>query len=164
MTIRRQPSDFRVVERLDRAFAAALAMEPSQGTPFAVYRLSKTSLTTPEAVSQFAKRLGAGQGDVEYGGLKDKHAETLQHVSVVVRGKEQAARLPSGVAAPGWTAERVGWSGQAMSAKVIAANAFTLVVRDLSKTESDNMTRRSRRLLAPAAAGEETSTTLLFTN
>jgi len=165
VTIRRQPSDFRVVERLDAAFSAALQPTPSKGTPFAIYRLDKTSLTTPEAVSQFAKRTGAGSGAVEYGGLKDKHACTSQFVSIAARSGAEASRLPPTAASStgetddrgGWTAARIGWSALPMSAKAIGANGFTLVVRDLSKTESDEMTRRSRRLIT--AEG-----TLLFTN
>jgi tRNA pseudouridine13 synthase len=166
LTIRRQPSDFRVIERLDAAFAESLRPQPSQGTPFAIYRLSKTSLTTPEAVTQLGKVLGAGQGMVEYGGLKDKHAETTQHVSVAVRSGKEAAKLPPTVSSSSgaWSAEQIGWSAQPMSAKAIAANGFTLAVRDLSKTESDNMTRRSRRLLLPPADAAAPSTTLLFTN
>lgn len=150
MTIRRQPSDFRVEERLETAFAGALRPEPSRATPFAVYSLSKTSLTTPEAVSQFAKVIGAEQGAVEYGGLKDKHAQTTQHVSVAVRSAAEAAKLAAEIASPtgGWSTQRVGWSPAAVSAKAIGANRFTLVVRDLSKEASDKMTRRSRRLVA----------------
>ncbi|MFT3686239.1 MAG: tRNA pseudouridine(13) synthase TruD [Phycisphaerales bacterium] len=158
MTIRRQPSDFRVEERLDQAFAAAVRPDASRETPFAVYVLSKTSLTTPEAVSQFAKGIRAPQGAVEYGGLKDKHAETTQHVSVAVRSAADAAKLPADAVSSsgGWSAHRIGWSPQALSAKAIGANRFTLVVRDLSKEASDEMTRRSRRLV--------TGDTLLFTN
>lgn len=166
MTIRRQPSDFRVEESLDAAFAQALQTVPSQATPFAVYVLHKTSLTTPEAVSMLGKVLRVEAGAVEYGGLKDKHAQTTQHVSIAVPGKEEAANLLATVRQPGWSAERIGWSPQPMSAKAIGANRFTLVVRDLSKTESDNMTRRSRKLLErpPTDAPDAPSTTLLFTN
>lgn len=166
MTIRRQPSDFRVEEHLDAAFAQALQTSPSQGTPFAIYKLHKTSLTTPEAVSMIAKAVRAEAASVEYGGLKDKHAHTTQHISIAAHGRDQAARLPPTVQQPGWSGERIGWSPQPMSAKAIATNRFTLVVRDLSKTESDNMTRRSRKLLErpPPESPDTPSTTLLFTN
>lgn len=164
MTIRRIPSDFRVEEQLDAAFAQALQLAPSATTPFAIYTLDKTSLTTPEAVSMLAKSLRVADDAVEYGGLKDKHAHTTQHISVAVNGKEQAASLPTTAGANAWSAKRIGWSPIAMSAQAIDTNRFTLVVRDLSKTESDNMTRRSRRLLTPAPSPETPSTTLLFTN
>lgn len=168
MTIRRQPTDFRVEEHLDVAFAQALQPTPSQATPYAIYILHKTSLTTPEAVSMLGKYVGAEQASVEYGGLKDKHAHTTQHVSIAVSGKDHAANLPPTIRQPGggWSAERIGWSPEPMSAKAIATNRFTLVVRDLSKTESDNMTRRSRRLLdrPPTDSPDAPSTTLLFTN
>lgn len=163
MTIRKQPTDFRVEENLDAAFAQALQPTPSQATPFAIYILHKTSLTTPEAVSMLGKYVQADQASVEYGGLKDKHAHTTQHVSIAIHGKDQAARLPTTIRQPGWSAERIGWSPEPMSAKAIAANRFTLVVRDLSKTESDNMTRRSRKLLERSAT-DAPSTPLLFTN
>src|SRR5437870_12332522 len=81
MTIRRLPADFLVTERLRDPFARAIG-EPAAGRPHAVYRLTKESLTTPEAASKVAAALGVKGGAVAYGGLKDKHARTIQHVSV----------------------------------------------------------------------------------
>jgi tRNA pseudouridine13 synthase len=79
-------------------------------------------------------------------------------VSVAVRSAADAAKLPADSVSStgGWSAQRLGWSAQPLSAKAIGANRFTLVVRDLSKEASDEMTRRSRRLV--------TGDTLLFTN
>lgn len=160
MTIRRQPTDFRVQERLEPTFAAALQPEPSKAAPHAVYTLHKTSLTTPEAITQLARALGTPSGGVEYGGLKDKHAHTTQHVSVAATSAAQASKIPASATGPEarWTAERIGWSPEPMSAKAIATNRFTLVVRDLARAESDEMARRAR-LLAP-----DPGTSLCFTN
>jgi tRNA pseudouridine13 synthase len=90
MTLRRHPDDFRVRERPSRAFVEALAEQPSRESRHAVYRMTKTSLATPEAVARLAGMLRARAGEIAYAGLKDKHAVTTQLVSVpmvAVRGR-----------------------------------------------------------------------------
>lgn len=90
MTLRRHPDDFRVRERPSQAFVEALAEQPSRESRHAVYRLTKTSLATPEAVARLAGLLRARAGEIAYAGLKDKHAVTTQLVSVpmvAVRGR-----------------------------------------------------------------------------
>lgn len=81
LTIRRHPSDFRVIERPDPAFIASLAVQPSREARYAIYELAKIGLATPEAASQFARALGTRAGMIQYAGLKDKHAETTQLVA-----------------------------------------------------------------------------------
>src|SRR5262245_11380891 len=93
MTIRRQPADFVVEEVLQTAPGSLLAPGWSRAASHAVYRLTKTSLTTPEAVQRLAKALRVKPGEIEYAGLKDKHARTVQHVSLPVQSRGDAARL-----------------------------------------------------------------------
>lgn len=81
LTIRRHPSDFRVIERPDPAFLESLAVQPSREARFAIYELSKVGLATPEATGRFARALGTRAGMIQYAGLKDKHAETTQLVA-----------------------------------------------------------------------------------
>ena len=47
MAIRRSPDDFLVEERLGEAYRASLAERRSEERRHAVFRLEKTSLTTP---------------------------------------------------------------------------------------------------------------------
>lgn len=163
MTIRRQPADFRVEERLN---VQRLMDEcPAEGG-CALYRLTKSSMTTPEAVSRLARALGVKSGMIEYAGLKDKHALTVQHVTVRTRSGDEARRLPARAdIGPGGadgsgafaSAERLGFVESPVQAGAIEANRFTIVVRDLSKQSSAEMERRAGLLsIAPD--------TLLITN
>lgn len=119
MTIRRVPGDFLVREVL-RPHAG--------GGAHAVYELTKESLTTPEAVGKLAHALGVRPGDCAYAGLKDKHAITVQSVSVRPGPKP----LPDRAGEERWSAVRTGSRAGPLSARDIDHNAFEIVVRDLT--------------------------------
>jgi tRNA pseudouridine13 synthase len=149
VTIRRQPADFIVEEIVEPAVEAAWTRErppPAAGPAYAVYRLFKRSLTTPEATSRLAGALGVKPGMVAYAGLKDKHAQTVQHVSVAF---EPGAAPVERAQNEGWRFEFVGWSTEPASAAWIASNTFEIVVRDLTRPQSDEMGRAARALVLP---------------
>lgn len=154
MTIRRVPSDFVVEEELKPGFSRGLGADGGAGR-FAVYRLTKTSIATPEAVAGFSRAMGVKPGAVGYGGLKDKHAVTVQHVSAAV-GKATAR-----VEGRGWWAELIGWSGEGVSTRSVEGNRFRIVVRDLSRGAAEEIGRRAGLLTDPASADE---TRLLIAN
>lgn len=152
MTIRRTPHDFLVDELLTEEFSRALTPTPSLTHAHTVYKLTKTSLATPEAIGFFARALGVRTGLVDYAGLKDKHAHTTQHVSVpldALAGREPPPTLS------GWQGDAsfLGYSPTPLSADCITGNRFTLVVRDLTRHASDEITRRSRLLTPPSDDG-----------
>lgn len=147
MTIRRQPSDFRVEERPAPGFLESLCDRPGRDAPHAVYVLVKTSIATPDAAGFLARELGVRPGQVAYAGLKDKHAETRQLVSVPA-----GRRSPDRVEGRGWSAELLGFVGQAITADCISGNRFVIVVRDLTREQVRTMERRAialRRRDAP---------------
>ena len=76
--IKRTPSDFQVEEILSDELRGLSATSG----PFALYRLSKESLATPEAIGRAARALNVPSGALAYAGLKDKHASTIQHVTL----------------------------------------------------------------------------------
>lgn len=190
MTIRRQPADFQVEEVLEPEFLSRVLQEPAaaaaasggasgRAPTFALYKLRKSSLTTPDAVSRLAKALGVRSNDIEYAGLKDKHALTTQHVSVQIESAERARALPrlvptpiegsgskeaSHEPAPGsWIeAERLGFIDAPLTASAIHRNRFVIVVRDLSRQASDEMERRVALLADPSSNSGEAS--ILITN
>lgn len=74
MKLKCLPEDFRVTELTDR---------PTNGRgPFALYRLTKQSLGTPEAIDAILRRWNLARQQVSYGGLKDRHAVTEQFVTI----------------------------------------------------------------------------------
>jgi len=150
MTIRKQPADFVVRERLGGAFHAGLRAEPGPGGAHAVYEVTKESLTTPEAVAHLARALGVPAGVVAYAGLKDKHAISTQHVSVPAGALRRSAPAPAACAGRGWSARLLGWSPVEATAGAIDGNSFEIVVRDLTRAACDEMDRRAAALALEA--------------
>ncbi|MCC6970698.1 MAG: tRNA pseudouridine(13) synthase TruD [Phycisphaerales bacterium] len=153
MTIRRVPTDFRVDEIATAAFRESLRPAADARALFAVYRLQKTSLSTPEATARLAKALTIKPGDVSHAGLKDKHAHTTQHVSARARDLAAAARFAPEITAPGVHATLAGWSSAPTDASIIESNHFEIIIRGLSRETSDRMARHARALtLIPDSA------------
>ena len=73
MKLRRLPEDFQVDEQTDFELS---------GGPFAVYRLTKRSIGTPEAIASIVERWKVPRRRISYGGLKDRHAITSQHLTI----------------------------------------------------------------------------------
>lgn len=158
VTIRRVPTDFRVEEVSAAVFRASLRPAPDARTLHAIYRLEKTSLSTPEATARLAKSLGIKPGDVAHAGLKDKHAFTIQHVSAKARDLASADRFAPEISASGIRATLAGWTDQPVDASIIDSNHFEIAVRGLSREASDRMTRHAAALTTPDASS------LLVTN
>ena len=73
MKLKRQPEDFQVEE---------LSSFASSGGIFALYRLTKRSMGTPEVVDEILRRWKLPRDRVSYGGLKDRHALTTQFLTI----------------------------------------------------------------------------------
>ncbi|MFZ2873758.1 MAG: tRNA pseudouridine(13) synthase TruD [Phycisphaerales bacterium] len=139
MTIRRLPGDFWVRERLREGVARAMSPEPGPGREVGVWVLMKGSLSTPEATAKLARALGLAPAAVTHAGLKDKHALTEQHVCVRATAADRAE-------GPGWSARRLGFSSQVLTAADIECNEFEIIVRDLGRTACNEMLTRARGL------------------
>ena len=146
MTLRRVPSDFTVRECPVPAFLASLAPTASAVNRNAVYELTKTSLSTPEAVGLISKSIFLRPGSIDYAGLKDKHAVTTQLISIPAKNSRMAADLKPNLVAEGYTARLLGWSATPVTAESISGNTFSLTVRDLTQEASDEMARRAALL------------------
>lgn len=146
MTIRRVPEDFVVDEVLRDDVLKSLAAGPSSRAKFAVYRLTKRSLSTPESVKALANAIGVRAGAVSYAGLKDKYGVTTQHLTAPRESKHVV--FPGHAAGEGWDATLIGWSTEEAEAAWIRRNRFRLVVRALSPSDCQEMDRRARVLSA----------------
>lgn len=135
MIIRRTPQDFRVVERL------APGVVRGDGS-HAIYEVEKTSLTTPEACQRLASQLKLKANKVEYAGLKDKHAVTVQAMSV-----EGLDAPPATLEAPGFRARLIGFLDRHLAAADIERNEFEITVRDATRDQCRSMDRRGEALL-----------------
>lgn len=168
MIIRRTPEDFRVEEVLTGAFAAGLRPDRGASRTHVVYRLTKTSLTTPEATHRLAGSLGLKDGVVEYGGLKDKHAVTVQHVSIPMQ-RDSTLSPPEIIEGRGFSATRIGWSDSPVAAAAIKSNHFEIVVRDISHRDAQSMDvraslLRSKAISACDSGAADNDESLIFVN
>jgi tRNA pseudouridine13 synthase len=117
MKIKQQPEDFQVEELTD--------VTPAGEGPFAFYRLEKRGWTTPDAVQAIRRRWQLDRRRVAYGGLKDRHAHTVQFLTIY-RGPERNLthqRL---------TLTYLGRVAQEYGTTSFRANRFRITVRALS--------------------------------
>src|SRR5262245_48078325 len=74
MKLKQSPDDFRVEELTDYV--------AGDRGDFALYRLEKMDWTTPDALSLLRRRWRIQPRRVSCGGLKDRHALTVQHLTI----------------------------------------------------------------------------------
>lgn len=120
MKLKQQPDDFRVEEQTD--------VVPGKDGPFALYRLEKRGWTTPDAVAAVRRRWRIDLHRVSYGGLKDRHAHTIQYLTIL-HGPRR------GLTHHGVTLEYLGQVAQPFTSRDIRANRFRVTLRALSPEE-----------------------------
>lgn len=121
MKLRRLPEDFQVTE--------LTAFKPSEGA-WALYRLRKISIGTPEAIASVCRQWNLPRSSISYGGLKDRHAVTEQYLSIRNGPKQSLVR----------DSHQLHYLGQiprAFTAAEIAGNHFRIVVRNLLATDAE---------------------------
>jgi tRNA pseudouridine13 synthase len=116
MKLKEQPDDFQVEELTDVA--------PTGSGPFALYSLQKQGWTTPDALQAIRRRWRIDRRRMSYGGLKDRHADTLQYLTIF-RGPQRNL-----------THQRIsvrylGQIGEPYSSDQIRANRFRIVLREV---------------------------------
>ncbi len=117
MKLKQQPDDFRVEELTD-----AVAGDAGE---FALYRLDKTGWTTPDALSAVRRRWQIDARRLSYGGLKDRHAITAQHLTVFRGPKRNLSHERV-------TVTYLGQRAEPFTAADIKANRFTITLRAMS--------------------------------
>ncbi|MDP1797988.1 MAG: tRNA pseudouridine(13) synthase TruD [Planctomycetaceae bacterium] len=118
LKLKSRPEDFEVDELTDF---------PITDGPFAVYRLTKQSLGTPEAMTAIQQRWQLARHQLSYGGLKDRHAVTRQWVTIH-RGPRRNLEQTN------FALIYQGQAPQPFTPHDIAANRFTITLRNLTAT------------------------------
>jgi tRNA pseudouridine13 synthase len=119
MIVKQNPADFQVEELTD--------IQTGEG-PFSLYRLEKSGWTTPDAMQVIGRRWQLDGRRLSYGGLKDRHARTVQYFSVF-HGPQR--RLTHQNLAVTYLGQMAG----PFLPEHIRANRFQLVLRDVSSDE-----------------------------
>lgn len=128
MRLKSQPEDFQVEEQIGRA--------PSRGR-FALYRLEKRGLGTLEAVAAVGRRWQIPPRAFSYGGLKDRHAVTVQWVCI-----EDGPRR--GLTQTNFDLHYIGQTDRPLESADITANRFQITLRDLSDADASRAAARLR--------------------
>ncbi len=129
MKLKSCPEDFRVEE--------LTSVSPSRGA-FGFYRLTKQSIGTVEVVSQIVDQWRIPRWRISYGGLKDKHAVTVQFLTIQDGPQTSLAQSQ-------FDLEFLGHVDRTFTTADITGNRFELVLRDMTDEDVDS---------AVASAGE----------
>jgi tRNA pseudouridine13 synthase len=124
LKVKATTADFQVREESD------LALSRNQSR-FAVFHLAKTSWDTFDLIDLLARRLAVSRDDISVGGMKDRHGETEQLVSV--RGLR---RRPPDVKERNFTLSFAGWAAEPVTARAVRGNRFVITLRDLTQEEA----------------------------
>ncbi|HKB36701.1 MAG TPA: tRNA pseudouridine(13) synthase TruD [Gemmataceae bacterium] len=118
MKLKQRPEDFQVKERTD--------IVPSEQGDFALYRLEKRGWTTPDALGVLRRRWKIDHRRLSYGGLKDRHALTVQHLTVLHGPRRNLDQQ-------GILVTYLGQVSHPYSAQDIRANHFRITLRKLDE-------------------------------
>ncbi len=121
MKVKRFPQDFQVEELTH--------ISPGKGS-YALYRMTKTSIGTMEAIDVIARRLNLERRKISYGGLKDKHAVTRQFITIQQGPHRNFEHSQIEL-------EYLGQIARPFTAAEIAGNRFEIVIRDLNPAAAE---------------------------
>ncbi|MBN1834360.1 MAG: tRNA pseudouridine(13) synthase TruD, partial [Spirochaetales bacterium] len=135
MKIKVRPEDFQVREQA----AIGVRQEPDR---YAVFSLAKSQWDTFDLVDLLARRLRVAKSDISFGGIKDRFGATEQLISVrVPAGSGRAASGPRGWREKpedrNFSLRFLGYSPEAITARSIAGNHFTITLRDMDPREAE---------------------------
>src|SRR5437763_8948952 len=122
MKLKQSPEDFQVEE-----ITPVVAGEEG---PFALYRLTKTGWSTPDALAAVRRRWQLELRRLSYGGLKDRHARTVQYLTIFHGPRRRLTHQ-------GLTLHYLGQVGAPYTAHHIRANRFRLTLRSLAGAETE---------------------------
>ncbi len=130
MRLKQLPEDFQVTELTD--------VEPSKG-PYALYRLKKRWIGTPEVVQQVLACWRIPRHQLSYGGLKDWHSVSIQHLTIR-QGPQRNLQTER------FSLEYLGQTAQPFTAKQLVGNHFQVVLRRMSSVAASGVAQRLANL------------------
>ena len=122
MKLKRQPEDFRVEE--------LPLVEGGDSGRFAFYRLTKRGVGTLEALEEIRRAWDLSSRQISYGGLKDRHAVTIQYLTIL-DGPDRGFRER------GLDLEPVGRLRHPYGPNQFRGNRFTVVLRDMTDAKAE---------------------------
>jgi tRNA pseudouridine13 synthase len=131
MKLKCQPEDFRVEE-------LTLAQTVGQGR-YTFYRLSKRDLGTIEAVESICRSWNLSGHRVSYAGLKDRHASTVQYLTIVDGPMRSLTDRR-------FELEPLGRLSQAYTSRQLRGNRFEMLMRGMTGQEVGRAVAETREI------------------
>lgn len=128
MKLKSLPADFQVTE---------LSQVTASGGPYALYQLEKQSLGTPEAIQAILHHWNLPRHRISYGGMKDRHAQTTQWVTIQGGPRQDLRERSFGLLYQGQTA-------RAFTPRDIEGNRFVLTLRGIEPGSQSELDARLR--------------------
>ena len=122
MRLKQRVGDFHVRELLNEDFI-------QERGNYAVYRVTKKKMTTPEVVSFLSEEAGVQTGDINFCGLKDRQGVTTQFMSLPRKHRSVS------VNEPGLRIEHAGFAEEPLDSMHSRGNAFEVTVRAVTPRE-----------------------------
>lgn len=132
MKIKHTPEDFFVREVLH--FAPG-----KKETPWRIYLLEKKGWNTLDALKKAAREKKVPFGEIRSVGKKDRHAHTVQHLSLPVK-------YDLSFEGEGMSIRPAGYSTAPLEPAVLKGNLFSVKLRDMGSAEADHVERRLEEL------------------
>ncbi len=126
LVLRSSPEDFQVTEEI--------ALTCSEG-PYALYRVEKRGLGTPEVVAALAKKWHLRADQIAWAGFKDRHAVATQYITVL-GGPRRSFQQPH------INVHYLGQTSRAIRSEDIVRNHFRIVIRRLTPQRVECLQRR----------------------
>jgi tRNA pseudouridine13 synthase len=120
MKIKERPEDFQVEELTE--------VKPQASGPYTLYRLEKRNLNTLDALQFVRRRWKIDRQRIGFGGLKDRHAQTIQYFTILHGPERQLNQT-------GLHVQYLGRLAEPFTSKDIRANRFRITIRDLSQED-----------------------------
>ncbi|MGV8087271.1 MAG: tRNA pseudouridine(13) synthase TruD [Candidatus Woesearchaeota archaeon] len=137
MLIKHNPEDF-IVEEIP------LNNWLNEGR-YAVFKMTKHSLDTEQALNIIIKRFHLTEGIIKYSGTKDKHAKTTQYISIPNNAGINQIRLND----KDIKLEHVGYSDEPLSLGTLKGNKFIITLRALNSAELESLNSIKRFIDSP---------------
>ncbi|MBX3422423.1 MAG: tRNA pseudouridine(13) synthase TruD [Pirellulaceae bacterium] len=126
MKLKSLPDDFQVSE--------VVQLTTGNG-PFALYELHKRSLGTPEAIQAVLRSWNLPRQKISYAGLKDRHATTVQFITIHHGPKQDLTQRS-------FELRYVGQVQRPIGAKDIVANRFSILIRGIARGRQADLATR----------------------
>jgi tRNA pseudouridine13 synthase len=124
MKLKVKPEDFIVKE------VSNISLEKSGGA-YKVFMLKKKDWDTLDLIGFISRKLGIDAKDIFIGGMKDRHGDTEQLISIA-----SGRRLPDSLVEANFSLTALGYSNEKLSSKALVGNSFDITIRALAPREA----------------------------